>query len=417
MRKQTKRLTFARMNFEFFIAKRLLRQEGSTYSRPIVRIATISIALSIAVMIVSVGVLNGFKNQIKEKITGFTSHIHIQPYSLDVGSPQETFSLSNEELGCIRSLPEVRTVQPYILQAGAIKTKSDFQGVLLKGVDKNFDYTFFKDNLCEGKLPDTKSNTSSEALISKVMADKMQLKPGDKLRVYFFIDGQYRVRPFKVSGIYQTGLGDYDQRFILVPASVLQRLNDLESEQFNGYEVGLNNFSSLEKTANALYRLLPQDKTVLTIDEVEPGLFAWLSLLDSNVVLIIIIMTLVTITAACSSLLVMVFEQRGYISLLKSMGARTHSIMTIYLYKACYIIGKAMLFGNMLAIGLGFVQSKYKIIKLNRESYYLDSVPFELNWTSVVVVNIAVVVVCTAALLIPARSIGRISPAENIDRK
>lgn len=405
------------MNFEFFIAKRLLRQEGSIYSRPIVRIATLSIALSIAVMIVSVGVLSGFKNQIKEKITGFTSHIHIQPYSLDINSSNEAFSLSDEDLKHIRRLPEVRTVEPYILQAGAIKTKTDFQGVILKGVAEDFDYAFFKENLCEGKLPNIKGNAGAEALISKITADKMQLKTGDKLRVYFFIDGQYRVRPFKVSGIYQTGLGDYDQKFMLVSAGMLQRLNNMESKQYNGYEVGLKDFSSLEKTATALYRILPQDKTVSTIDEIEPGLFAWLSLLDSNVVLIIIIMTLVTITAACSSLLVMVFEQRGYICLLKSMGARTRSIVTIYLYKACYIIGKAMLLGNAIALTLGLIQSKYKIIKLDRESYYLDSVPFELNWVGVIAVNIAVIIVCTAALLIPARSIGRISPAENIDRK
>lgn len=405
------------MNFEFFIAKRLLRQEGSTYSRPIVRIATLSIALSIAVMIVSVGVLSGFKNQIKEKITGFTSHIHIQPYSLDVNLQNETFSLSDEDLKHIRQLPEVRTLEPYILQAGAIKTKTDFQGVILKGVEQDFDYTFFKENLCEGKLPNVKDNASSEALVSKITADKMQLKTGDKLRIYFFIDGQYRVRPFKISGIYQTGLGDYDQKFMLVSAKVLQRLNNLDSKQYNGYEVKLKDFSSLEKTANTLYSLLPQDKTVSTIDEIEPGLFAWLSLLDSNVVLIIIIMTLVTITAACSSLLVMVFEQKGYICLLKSMGTRTRSIMTIYLYKACYIIGKAMLLGNTLALTLGLVQSKYKIIKLSRESYYLDSVPFELNWLSIIAVNIVVIVVCTAALLIPVRSIGKISPAENIDRK
>lgn len=405
------------MNFEFFIAKRLLRQEGSTYSRPIVRIATLSIALSIAVMIVSLGVLSGFKNQIKEKITGFTSHIHIQPYSLDINSSNEAFSLSDEDLEHIRRLPEVRTVEPYILQAGAIKTKTDFQGVILKGVAEDFDYAFFKENLCEGKLPNIKGNAGAEALISKITADKMQLKTGDKLRVYFFIDGQYRVRPFKVSGIYQTGLGDYDQKFMLVSAGMLQRLNNMESKQYNGYEVGLKDFSSLEKTATALYRILPQDKTVSTIDEIEPGLFAWLSLLDSNVVLIIIIMTLVTITAACSSLLVMVFEQRGYICLLKSMGARTRSIVTIYLYKACYIIGKAMLLGNAIALTLGLIQSKYKIIKLDRESYYLDSVPFELNWVGVIAVNIAVIIVCTAALLIPARSIGRISPAENIDEK
>lgn len=403
------------MNFEYFVARRLLKQEDSTFSRPIVRIATVSIALSIAVMIVSVGVLSGFKNAIKEKITGFTSHLHIMPYSFDTSAAFEPFALSKEEQRLILSDPEVQSLEPYILQAGAIKTKESFQGVILKGVRADYDSTFFKANLTEGRLPNYRSNGSeTEVLLSKSVADKMKTKVGDKIRVYFLLEGNYRVRPFKVVGLYSTGLGDYDNRFILASASLLQRLNKTDSTSYGGYEVKLKHFSKLHATADRLYRALPQDKTVASVDQMEPGLFSWLSLLDSNVILIIIVMTLVTITATCSTLLIMVFEQTAYIGLLKSFGARTRSIIRIYIYKAAYIIGRALVWGNAIALIVGAVQSKYKIIKLDPESYYLDSVPVELNVWSIILVNVAVVAVSLCALLIPARSIGRISPANSI---
>ncbi len=403
------------MNFEFFLAKRLLRQNGSTFSRPIVRIATVSIALSIAVMIISVGVLGGFKNQIKQKITGFTSHIHILPYSLNMTSSSDAFTLSEQELGSLYAHPNTQSIEPYILQGGAIKTKSSFQGVLLKGVEKNYDTTFFASNLIEGRLPDySDPKASSEVLISKTIADKMQLELSDKMRVYFFIDSQYRVRPFKVVGIYQSGLGDYDEKFILASASVFQRLNNWDSNSYGGYELRLKDFSKLQSSASELYATLSQDKTLATIDEIEPGLFAWLSLLDSNVILIIVVMTLVTITATCSTLLIMVFEQTSYIGLLKSMGAQTRSIIKVYLYKASYIVGRAVLYGNAIALLVGIVQDKFKIIKLDPGSYYLDSVPIELNAVAVITVNVAVVAVSLASLLIPARSIGKISPATTI---
>lgn len=405
------------MNFEFFLAKRLLRQEGNTFSRPIVRIATVSIALSIAVMIISVGVLGGFKNEIKQKITGFTSHIHLLPYSLNMTSSSEAFCLSEQELRSLYAHSNTQSIEPYILQAGAIKTKSSFQGVLLKGVGKNYDTTFFASNLTEGRLPDySDPKASTEVLISKTVADKMQIGLGDKIRVYFFIDSQYRVRPFKVVGIYQSGLGDYDEKFILASASVFQRLNGWDSASYGGYELRLKDFSKLQSSASELYATLSQDKTLSTIDEIEPGLFAWLSLLDSNVILIIIVMTLVTITATCSTLLIMVFEQTSYIGLLKSMGAQTRSITKVYLYKAAYIVGRAVLYGNAIALIIGIVQDKFKIIKLDPSSYYLDSVPIELNAVAIITVNVAVVAISLASLLIPVRSIGRISPATTIGK-
>lgn len=402
------------MNFEFFTAKRLLKQDKHTYSKPIVRIATISIALSIAVMIVSIAVLGGFKNGIKGKITGFSSHIHILPYAINENETGDAFTLSEKDIKQISNHENTIEINPYILQAGAIKTKDSFQGIVIKGVEDGYDSTFFKENLCEGRLPDFKKTNSTEVLVSKTIADKMNISLGDKIRVYFFIEQSYRARPFIVVGTYETGLGDYDDRFILSSVRPLQKLNKWTENQYSGYEVRLKDFSTLNQTAEELYATLPHDTTLSTIEEIEPGLFSWLELLDSNVILIIIVMTLVTITATGSTLLIMVFEQKSYIGLFKSFGATNRSIMKIYLYKAAYIVGKAALYGNVIAIVISLIQSKFKLIKLDQESYYLDCVPMELDALSIIIVNLVVIAVSLIALLIPARSISRIEPVKNI---
>ena len=402
------------MNFEFFIAKRLLKEENSSFSKPIVRIATLSIALSIAVMIVSVAVLGGFKKQIREKITGFTSHIHISPFSLNNSSQADTFSLTEEEKKAILSCKGVKSLSPYIMQAGVVKSDEGFHGIVIKGVEKDFDTSFFKQNLCSGRLPDFSNHSSNEALISKTLANKLNIKTDDKLKVYFYIDMSYRVRPFKVVGIYETGLGDYDNKFVISNAGVFQKLYGISSDQYSGYEVCLDDFSLLQTASTEIYNALPQDKTISTIEELEPGLFSWLGLLDTNVILIIIVMTLVTIITASSTLLIMVFEQSSFIGLLKSFGTKTASIVKIYLYKATYIVCKAMIIGNVVAVGVVSIQSKYHLIKLNQEDYYLDSVPMELNVANILAVNLAVVVISMTALLIPARSIGKVSPVVNI---
>lgn len=402
------------MNFEFFIAKRLLKEENSSFSKPIVRIATLSIALSIAVMIVSVAVLGGFKKQIREKITGFTSHIHISPFSLNNSSQADTFSLTEEEKKAILSCKGVKSLSPYIMQAGVVKSDEGFHGIVIKGVEKDFDTSFFKQNLCSGRLPDFSNHSSNEALISKTLANKLNIKTDDKLKVYFYIDMSYRVRPFKVVGIYETGLGDYDNKFIISNAGIFQKLYGISSDQYSGYEVCLDDFSLLQTASTEIYNALPQDKTISTIEELEPGLFSWLGLLDTNVILIIIVMTLVTIITASSTLLIMVFEQSSFIGLLKSFGTKTASLVKIYLYKAAYIVCKAMIIGNVVAVGVISIQSKYHLIKLNQEDYYLDSVPMELNMANILAVNLAVVVISMTALLIPARSIGKVSPVVNI---
>lgn len=403
------------MNFEYFVAKKLLKQKRKTFSKPIVSIATAGIALSIAVMLISIGVLQGFKNQIKDKITGFTSHIHLVPFAINTNNTSNYFTLSKQEIDNLYKEENIKTIDPYVLAGGAIKTKADFHGVALKGVEKGYDTIFFKENLKSGSLPDySKTENKNQILISQTIADKLDIKIGDKIKIYFYIDQKYRVRPFTIAGIYETGLGDYDNKFILCNAKILQKLYSMQENQYSGYEVKLKDFAKLNQSAQNLYTLLSQDKDLQTIEEMEPSLFAWLDLLDSNVILILIVMTFIAIITSCSTLLIMIFEQTKHIGILKSLGAKTSSIIKIYLYKSLYIVARAMLIGNGVAITLMYLQQNYKLIKLDQESYYLDSVPIEFSVFAIVSVNLASIIICMASLIFPARNISKINPMENI---
>jgi lipoprotein-releasing system permease protein len=404
------------MNFEYFVAKKLLKQKSKSFSKPIVGIATAGIALSIAVMLVSIGVLQGFKNEIKEKITGFTSHLHIIPFTINPTSSDNVFHLSEQEIANLnKEENNIETISPYVLMGGAIKTKTDFHGVALKGIDSKFNFDFFKQNLKSGNIPDyTKAENKNQILISQTIANKLNIKIGDKIKIYFYINQNYKVRPFTVEGIYETGLGDYDNKFIVCNAKVLQKLLSWQQNQYSGYEVKLKDFTNLDQSSQNIYHSISQDKDIQTIEEMEPSLFAWLNLLDSNVILILVVMTFIAIITSCSTLLIMIFEQTKHIGIFKSLGATTKSITKIYLYKSLYILTKAMLIGNAFALTLMYLQQKYKFIKLDQESYYLDSVPIEFSPTALIIVNLSSIAICMLTLIIPARNISKINPMENI---
>ncbi len=402
------------MKYEYFIAKRLIKRKEKKLSRPIIIIATLSITLGVAVMILSISILQGFKTEIKEKIVGFASHIQIVPYDLRLTENLEGVTLTENEKENILRIQNVKSISPFATKGGVIKTKTDFQGVILKGVNMDYDTTFFHHYLNKGRFIKLNSQEGSEALVSKEIADKLDLEIGDKLRVFFYIDNNYRARAFNIVGVYETGLSDYDERFVICDIAQVQGLNAWDSNTFEGYEVLLKDFSLLDKSSEQVYYSLDKDKTIQTISKIEPNLFSWLDLLDSNVILILIIMMLVSIVTITSTLLIIIFEQTTTIGVLKSMGSTNKSIMNIFLYNATYIILKGLLFGNALALGLAFIQDRFNIIKLNQESYFLNSVPIEISAFQIIIVNVATIVICLAALLIPARSISNIDPIKSI---
>jgi lipoprotein-releasing system permease protein len=401
-------------NFEFFIAKRLIKKKDKTYSRPIIKIATISITLSIAVMLISISVLSGFKDQIKDKIVGFGSHIQIVPYKVSNTYEDNPVILSSIEMNNVKKTNNVKRVTPVLSKSAAIITKDDFQGVILKGINKDYDTTFFHDNLVQGRNIKVNKDSKQEALVSKTIANKLHLQLGSKFKVYFYIENSYRMKNFTVVGIYDTGLGDYDDKFIVCDMKPLQEIFSLDSNSYNSYEVTLNDFSKIKQTADEIYYLVGQDKSVETITEMEPNLFSWLNLLDSNVIMIIIIMMLVNIVTLSSVILIMIFEKKTMIGVMKSFGTKNKSIIKIFLYKAGYVIMKGMIYGNILALVLEVIQKEFKVISLDKESYYLTSVPIEINVSYILLIDVFSFIICLICLLIPAKTITKISPVKNL---
>jgi len=400
------------MNFEYFISKRLSKQKGKTFSRPIIIIAILSISLGVAVMITSISVLQGFKSEIKEKIIGFGSHVQILPYQSYNSYDSQGISLSPQEEKTLRKHENIKSINPFISLGGLIKTKDDFQGVMLKGIDNNYDSNFFHNYLLSGRFL-SKENIN-EAIISKHIANKLSLSLGDKLRIYFYIDNNYRARAMEVIGIYETGLSLYDEKIIICNIDQLRPLSSLKDNEVHGYEILLKDFSKQEESSEYIYNSTSHDKTILNIQEIEPNLFSWLNLLDSNVVVILLIMILVSIITITSTLLIIIFEKTQTIGILKSLGANNRSIIKIFLYNALNIIIKGILYGNIFALGLGYLQVRFKIFKLDQESYYLTSVPIEISFSQVMLVNLGTIIICFLALLIPARSISKISPIKSI---
>lgn len=402
------------MKFEYFIANRLIKQKEKTFARPVVRIAITSIALSIAVMLIAISVLQGFKKEIKNKIAGFGSHVQIVPYGLNRIDENQTIKLSKQETSFLSRNENINTIAPTYTRSGAIINKDDFQSVILKGIDKDYNTTFFKENLVEGKFIQLNKTSKQEVLVSKTIADKLKLKVGEKIKIYFYIDKSYRAKNFTISGIYDTGLGEYDERFIICDMNPLHSIFSAQENEYTSYEIMLKDFSRLDNTAEDIYYNVDRDKSVLPVTELEPNLFAWLNLLDSNVVMIILIMMLVSVVTMSSVILIMIFEKKTMIGILKSFGTENKTIIKIFLYRAGYVTLKGMLYGNIFAITLELVQKYSHLIKLDKESYYLTSVPIDINILAILLIDIGAFIVCLVCLILPAKSISKISPVKNL---
>lgn len=403
------------MKFERFISKRFLPRDRNSYSGPLVTIATCSIALGMVVMILSVCILHGFQNKIRQKVVGFGSHIVVHSYNNGGDEEAAPISALRPEVERIRRTAGIRHLQFFAEKGGMIKTPDQIHGVIFKGVDQQFDSTFFAANMQEGRLfsfPD--GQPGNEIILSRTVADKLRLHIGDKVRTYFWQDNTYRARAFEVCGIYKTDLADFDEHYLVGDLRQIQKLNNWDSTLVDGYEVLVDNFDRLDNTAQQLLDVLGYDLTLTTIVEQNPALFSWLELLDSNIVLIIGIMMLVCVVSIISALLIMIFEKTSTIGLLKAMGAANASVRRIFLLKSASIIGKGILIGDAVALLLGWLQLRFRLIALDSESYSMDAVPVALDTWTFVAVSLGTLAVCLAALLIPTAYISKVEPAKTI---
>lgn len=411
------------MNIELFIAKRLVSKKHSTnsFSRPIVAVAIGGIAIGLAVMIIAVAIVTGFKKEISKKVIGFGAHLQIVNY--DNNTSYETLPISQNQnwIDQVEALPGIESVNRFIVKAGILKTDDYLHGVVFKGIDSDYNWEFFNQYMVEGDtLVIVDSVKSNSVVISHYIAKALNLKVGDSFAAYFIQDPP-RMRKFEVLGIYNTQLEDLDKIFVFVDIKHLRKLNDWEDNQITGFEINVDDFSKIIEYEIAVNRIVGNnfspDGSMLKVKNIQedyPGIFDWLSLLDINVWVILILMVSVAGFNMVSGLLVIILEKVNMIGILKSLGAENIRIEKIFLYVAGFLIGRGLIFGNIIGIGLCFIQMYTGVITLDPESYYVATVPINLNIFHVLILNAGTMIVTLLMLIIPSMIISRISPADSI---
>ena len=412
------------MNLPLFIARRIhfsKENNKKKVSKPAVRIALGGIALGLAVMILSLAIVVGFKNEVGRKVMGFGSHIQITSLTNNRTYDLPPISFSDTLISAIKAVPNVSYTQITATKPAIIKTKTDFQGIVLKGVDAHYNWDFFKEYLKEGELPVYNDSTASnEVLISKKQADALKLSVGDKF-ICYFIQDQVRLRQFTITGIYSTGLADFDKLFIVSDIQHIRVLNNWNENTATSIEVFVNDLDNLSDISYNIYLATARNFIgnynpyyTRSIYELQPQIFGWLSLLDLNMVIILILMFSVASFTMISGLLIIILEKTTLIGTLKVLGANNWTIRKIFLYQASFLIGKAMLWGNVIGLGMYFIQKYLKVVKLDPEIYFVDYAPVELIPWQAIALNIGVGVAILCILVIPSYLIAKISPAKSI---
>lgn len=405
------------MKFERFIAQRFMprSKDGGGFSGPLSAIAVASIALGVVVMVMAVSILGGFQGAIADKVVGFGSHLTVSNYASNPLYQETPVAVDSALTARLTTVPGVRHLQFFATKGGMVKTQEQIYGIMLRGLSPNYDTAFFASCLVGGRLPrfDT-PQPSNDVLISSTIASRMKLAVGDKMRTYFWGGEAPRSRAFTVCGIYNTDLTEMDELYVVGDLRQVQRLNDWDSTMVGGYELLVDDFDRLDATAARVLQELPYDLSLQTIVEAHPALFSWLDLLDSNITLILFIMSLVCAVAIVSALLIMIFEKGRTIGLLKALGATNASVRRIFLLKASRLILEGIVIGDAVALAFCLVQARWHVVKLDPESYSMPYVPIDLDPAIFIAISAATLAVCLLALLLPAAYISHISPAKTI---
>lgn len=412
------------MNLSLFIAKRISATDARNrqVSRPAVTIATAGVAIGIAVMLISVSVVLGFKHTIRDKVIGFGNHIQITNYELSAQSLPLPITANDSLKQVIRKTPGVKSIHSFAYKQGILKTNSDFLGVMFEGVGADYDTTFIAQHLTEGKIPAfSDSKSGNKILISKKIAQTLKLKINDRIFAYFIDHNGLRVRRFTVSGIYDTNLSQFDKAICFTDLYTVNKLNKWFPQQVSGIGVTLSDMKYMPQAQNYLINQVNRTNdsrgaylVSQTIDELYPQIFSWLSLLDLNVWVILALMISVAAVTMSSGLLIIILERTNMIGTLKALGARNALIRRIFLWHAFFIIGKGMLIGNIISIVLLGVQYYTGIIKLDPEIYYVTQAPVEFNWLIVLAVNLLTLIICLFVLIAPSYLASAVQPAKSM---
>ena len=414
------------MNTELFIAKKLFFDKSNKQflSQRILKIALFGIALGLAVMIISVAVVTGFKREVRNKVIGFGSHIQI--VNFDSNNSYETQAISKNQpfLSDLESIQGITNVQSFATKPGMIKTEEYIQGIVFKGVSENYNWSFFEKNLLEGKLPSiTSEERKNEIIVSQQVARLLQLKTGDKAILYFINDKENlpRILQLQICGIYRTSLEEFDNLFVLGDIKQIQRLNNWNENEISGFEITIDNFKNIDfieqEVRNTVVNYREENSSILRTNNITreyPQIFDWLSILDMNVWVIIILMVLVAGFNMISGLLVLILERSTMIGVLKAMGSPNWSIRKVFLYLSAFLTTRGVIWGNIIGVSVVLIQLGLKIIKLNPETYYVDFVPVNFSILHILLLNLGSITITTVMMIIPSYLVSKISPDKSI---
>lgn len=429
------------LNLSYFFATRITHNEGSGFASNIMRLAIGTVALSVAVMILTNCLVSGFKNQIKNKVFDFWGHIQLTPPEYNQALEPEPLQLKTGLLDSIKQIKQVNYnqkskanpftkditiqqhftkggihhIQGFVQVPGIIAFGGQIEGLVLKGVDKNFDTTFINKYLISGRGNIYNDSTGRSILISQTTASRMKIRAGDQLIIHFVINGQQLPRKFKVEGIYKTGLEEYDRRFAICDINVLQQLLKWEADMYSGYEIFIDNLDDLPIINEYLYReILPENIYSTTIRNKFPGIFDWLQLQDYNEIVIIGLMVAVCLINMATVLIIFILNRLKMIGILKTLGMQNRKIGSIFLIQSARIILWGLLWGNIFGLGLAWLQYHFKFIKLNEADYYLAIAPIEFSFSGILIINLGVLVIVMLFLILPSWVVSRISPLKTI---
>jgi len=414
------------VNIERFIAKRIsgFKENRKRLSHFIIGITTVAIALSVSTMILSVAIVTGFREEIQDKIAGYSGHIIITNHSVNQSYEAFPITFDSTVYNKIKNTPGVKHVQVFALKAGLIKTKNEIQGVVLKGVSDDYDWSFFDKYMVQGQHLDiTLGKRNKKVLMSKSLADMLDFHLNDNVKM-FFIQDPPRLRKYKIAGIFDTGLYDFDKLYMIIDIQDIQKLNDWDKQdgfKITGYEVQLYNIKDIDKVTrllkkNIAFGLSKEDEKlkVENIKEIYPDIFDWLAIVDMNVWVILVIMAIIAIINMTTGILILILEKTGFIGILKALGANNASIRKIFLYNSWYILRRGLLWGNLIGIGLALLQYYLHIIPLDPQTYYVSTVPVNLKITHLMLINIGTVIITIIMMIFPTLIISRIEPVKAI---
>lgn len=412
------------MNFPLFIAKRIYSDQGDKrkVSRPAIRIATVGVAIGLAVMIITVSVVLGFKHTIRDKVVGFGGHIQVHNTFFINDADPYSICADDSLMKVFRQQPNVKHAERYAITNGLLKTDQDFLGIAFKGVGPEFDSTFISQHLIAGTIPHFSDSTSSnQLLMSKMIADKLQLNVGDKVFAYFVSDESVRTRRYSISGIYQTNMTRFDESICFIDLYTANKLNGWTGNTCTGVEVTVNDLDQFKITEEAFVNHVnrsidAQGNTLATqtIYEAYPQVFIWLELLDVNVWIILALMVCVAGFTMISGLLIIILERTQMIGILKALGERNSTIRHTFLWFSVFIIGQGMFWGNLLGIGIVLLQQYTGFVSLDPQIYYVSEAPMELNLPLILLLDIVTLLICVMVLIAPSYLISHIHPAKSM---